>query len=111
MTTQQVRDTLGNEIVLLDHMIGCAQGFDGSKFTDQGKFIQGSWGRFLGERRATNVALQKSSDADLKADLESELSQVNAYIDVTDKSPGYSEEWMAFLTCERSILEYLINMC
>ena len=111
MTTQEVRETLGNEGELLDHIIACANDFDGSKFTKQGMFIQKSWVRFLGERRSANVTLQKSDDAALKKDLETELVQVEKYIKETDDSPNFTEQWGKFLNCERDILEYLIKLC
>lgn len=111
MTTQEVRETLGNEGELLDHIIACAKDFDGSKFTKQGKFIHDSWVRFLGERRSANVALQESDDAALEKDLEAELVQVKKYVKETDDSPSFAEQWGKFLRCERDILEYLINLC
>ena len=111
MTTQEVRDTLGNEIELLVHMIANVKTFDDSKFTKQGKFIKNSWARFLDDRRSTNVALQKSTDDDLKDDLKAELVQVEKYIKETIDSPEYTESWGKFLRCERDILEYLINLC
>ncbi len=111
MTTQEVRETLGNEGELLDHIIACANDFDGSKFTKQGMFIQKSWVRFLGERRSANVTLQKSGDAALKNDLEAELVQVEKYVKETDDSPDFAEQWGKFLHCERDILKYLINLC
>ena len=111
MTTQEVRETLGNEGELLDHMIASVESFDGSKFTKQGMFIHKSWGRFLGERRSANATLQESDDAALKKDLEAELVQVKKYIEATDDSPNFTEEWGTFLRCEGDILEYLINLC
>ncbi len=111
MTTQEVRETLGNEGELLDHMIAYAESFDGSKFTKQGMFIQKSWVRFLGERRSANVTLLKSNDVDLRKDLEAELVQVKKYVKETDDSPNFTEQWGTFLRCERDILEYLINLC
>ncbi len=87
MTTKEVKETLGNEGELLDHIIACANDFDGSKFTKQGMFIQKSWVRFLGERRSANVTLQKLNDAALRKDLEAELAQVKKYIKETDASP------------------------
>ncbi len=111
MTTQEVRQTLGNEVCLLDHMIANVRTFDGTGFTKQGQFIKDSWERFLGDRRSTNIILQKANDADLKSDLEEELDQVEKYIRETADSPNYTEGWRKFLDCERSILEYLINLC
>ena len=111
MATQEVRDTLANEIELLDNMIGNVQSFDGSGFTNQGKFIKGSWDRFLSDRRSTNAALLESSDAALKADLEEECAQVDLYINQCVGSPNYTESWRKFLCCEKEILEYLINLC
>ena len=81
------------------------------EFTKQGMFIHNSWVRFLGERRSANVTLQKSDDAALKKDLETELVQVEKYIKETDDSPNFTEQWGKFLNCERDILEYLINLC
>lgn len=111
MTTQEVRETLENEGGLLDHMIECAESFDGSKFTKQGMFIQKSWVRFLGERRSANVTLQNLDDAALRKDLEAELAQVEKYVEETDDSYKCTEQWGTFLRCERDILEYLINLC
>ena len=111
MTIQEVRETLGNEGVLLDHMIAGAESFDGSKFTKQGMFIQASWVRFLGERRSAGATLQEPDDDALKKDLEAELAQIVKYIQVTDDSPSYTEHWGEFLDCEKAILEYLINLC
>ena len=111
MTTQEVRDTLENEGKLLDHMIKHTESFDGSKFTNQGKFIHKSWVRFLGERRSANVTLQESDDAALKEDLEEELAQVKKYVQETVDSPNFCEQWGTFLQCERDILKYLIDLC
>ncbi|MDH3380917.1 MAG: hypothetical protein OEQ39_28725, partial [Gammaproteobacteria bacterium] len=93
-----------------DQMIKCVQEYDGSHFTNQGKFIQNSWERFLNDRRTTNSTLLES-DANIKADLNSERIQVEAYIAQTDPDPNYSETWRKFLVCEKEILDHLIERC
>jgi hypothetical protein len=112
MAVKDVKNTLGNEVEMLDRMIGCVQCVDSRAFTKQAQYIQKSWGRFLGERRDTSVSLQGLGKKDLVKDLEAELAQVNAYIDVTSKKKaGYTEHWREFLECERDILKYLLKMC
>ena len=112
MAVKEVKKTLANEVQLLDRMIGCVQGVDASTFTKPAQYIGKSWVRFLGERRDTNVSLQGLGKRDLVKDLEAELAQVNAYIDVTSKKKaGYTEHWREFLECERDILKHLLKMC
>lgn len=112
MAVNDVKKTLANEVQLLDRMIGCVQGVDASTFTKPAQYIGKSWVRFLGERRDTNVSLQGLGKRDLVKDLEAELAQVNAYIDVTAKKKAeYTEHWREFLECERDILEHLLKMC
>lgn len=110
MSTDAVRETLKNEIDLLESMIASTEAFNSKEFTKQGQFIQASWARFLDDRRQTNKALIEASDRDLVADLKEELGQVEDYIANTRKSPDYTETWEKFLVCERDILNYLIGM-
>ena len=110
MSTDAVRETLKNEVDLLENMIANAKAFPSTGFTKQGEFIKGSWARFLDDRRQTNMALIEASDRDLVADLKEELAQVQMYIADTRKSPDYTETWEKFLVCERDILNYLIGM-
>ncbi len=111
MAAQDVRDTLKNESDLLGVMISVLKAIDDTKvgFTGRAGEIHTSWIRFLTERQNASVKLQGKSGADLKADLEEELRQVEAYIGVTAKDPPYSEEWSNFVECEADLLRKLIN--
>jgi hypothetical protein len=111
MTTQEVRDTLVNEADLLSAMIDLVEKYDNSGFTKQAKYIQNSWVRFFGERRSTGLALQAKSNDALWEDLDSERSQIDSYIKVTEMEPQYTEFWGTFLQCEKDILDHLINLC
>jgi len=109
MTTKEVRETLQNEMELLEPMAQFVRRFDSGHFTGQAKFIRDSWANFLEQRYMTN---KKVIDAeDLKAELESEREQIQSYVEATDPDPEYAEEWRKFFLCEQDILEHLIARC
>ena len=110
MTVKEVKQTLANEAELLEHMIEAVKSFDGGEITKQARFIQDSWARFLDDRRKTNVSLVNTGDEEAIEDLSQEMQQVERYIEATDKAAEYTETWEKFLTCERDILQYLVNM-
>ena len=110
MTAKEVKQTLVDEAELLEHMIDAVKKFDGSEFTKQAQFIKDSWARFLDDRRQTNMSLAKADDDEVAKDLSQEMRQVEQYIKATDPTAGYTETWEKFLTCERDILHYLVNM-
>lgn len=110
MTVEEVKKTLVNEAELLEHMIDAVNKFDGSEFTKQAQFIRASWAIFLNDRRQTNVSLASAGDDEVVEDLSQEMQQVEQYIKTTDKTAAYTETWEKFLTCERDILKYLVNM-
>ena len=110
MTAKKVKKTLVDEAKLLEHMIEAVKNFDGGKFTKQAQFIQASWARFLDDRRLTNVFLAQADDIEVVEDLSQEMQQVELYIKATDASAEYTETWEKFLTCERDILKYLVEM-
>lgn len=109
MSIKVVKQTLKNENELLDGMIAFIKEYPDKGFTDQAQFIRKSWIRFLTDRRRTNAAQQKASAAKLKKDFLLEITQLGAYIHVTDDKPGYTEQWKAFLECERDISAYLYD--
>lgn len=110
MSVEEVKKTLADEVKLLEHMIAAVKDFDGSKSTKQAQFIQDSWARFLDDRRRTNVSLAQAGDDEVVEDLSQEMQQVEQYIKATDPAAGYTETWEKFLTCERDILKYLVDM-
>lgn len=109
MTAKEVRKTLVNEAELLDHLIAEVNKFDGSEFTNQAQFIKDSWARFLGDRCRTNRSLAEVDDFELVIDLTEEKCQVEQYVKATDSDAGYTETWEKFLTCERDILQNLVE--
>ena len=109
MTADVVRETLKNEAELLGRMIESVKSVDSSGYTRQAQIIQNSWARFLGERKYSNEHLSKTDDKDLLSDLKNELSQVERYIEVTRTNPDFTEDWEAFVKCERDILVPLIS--
>lgn len=113
MTPDEVRKTLRNEAGLLGALIGQAKSYDGGEFfTDQAKYIQKSWRRYLSDRASTNDDLAnpaKYGDEDLKMALQEELEQIEKYIKVHDRKNEGLNEWIAFLECERDILKYLLG--
>lgn len=109
MTAKEVKQTLTNEAELLEHLIEAVNKFDGSEFTNQAQFIKDSWARFLGDRCQTNRALAKVDDLELVVDLTEEKCQVEQYVKATDSTAAYTETWKKFLTCERDILQNLVD--
>ncbi|MEO9876065.1 MAG: hypothetical protein ABJM26_07440 [Anderseniella sp.] len=109
MTAKDVKQTLKDEADLLDHMIKAVKSFDNSGFNGQAKFIQNSWAEFLGDRCRTNRSLQEADDYELVIDLTEEKCQVEQYVKATNSTAGYTETWDKFLTCERDILEKLVE--
>ena len=107
MAVEDVRKTLENEIELLDHMINCAQQFEGGHFTKKAQYIQKSWIRFLGDRLASNKQLMGLGRDELRADLRAERDQVVRYEYFTDVPADYTETWHKFIVCEKEILEHL----
>jgi hypothetical protein len=53
--------------------------------------------------------LQKANDYELVIDLTEEKCQVEQYVKATDSTAGYREAWGKFLTCERDILNKLLD--
>ena len=109
MSAEIVRETLKTEAELLGRMIEFVRSVDNSGFTKQAEIIQHSWARFLGERKDSSERLSQADDKELLYDLHNELSQVQRYIEVTRTHPDYTEDWEAFVKCERDILEALIR--
>lgn len=111
MSSNEVKTTLQNESDVLGAMIAAAKSFEGKGFTNQATVIQGSWVRFLGERRDAAIALSKMSDEDLHDNLLNELAQVKAYVEATHAEKDYTEDWRTFLECELDILRHLVRRC
>ncbi|NNJ74701.1 MAG: hypothetical protein HKP56_06030 [Anderseniella sp.] len=109
MTAKEVKQTLKDEAELLEHMIKVVNDFDGSGFTNQAQVIKDSWARFLGDRCETNRSLVKVGDYELVKDLTEEMRQVEQYVKATSPTKDYTETWETFLTCERDILQKLVD--
>jgi hypothetical protein len=111
MSTKDVVDTLQNEVELLQGMVAYVRCYPNDHFTGSGKVIQKSWADFLYQRSETNRNVSGDGDDpadDIRADMEAECRQLEAYIAASDKKPVYVEKWRWFLECEKSILEKLL---
>lgn len=112
MTTKIVKDTLATENKLLAEMIAVVKKFPTKDAPREAEEIRKSWERFLGDRKRTNAAQIRSSDAKLKQDFLAEICQIGAYVCVTPdpKQAKYTEMWRKFIECERDISAHLFRL-